>query len=386
MAGPAQDVGQVGAVAQQPALALRDGRAHPVRAGVAGEHRAQGHDHLLGGGQHLPLAGGGPRDPQRQQRGAEPVVGQRGPGDADGPAGQPGGLHRAPAGVAQGGGEQDLPVLREPFAGDPQGGFGLDGEVEPDRTGGAVDRAAEAEAAPPLRVGDGPFGDPGDGVGEGLLEGGARAQPGQGLVGGQHLGLAAAARPGEEGDGPDREGRAAVPSEGGQPQFGDHGARVPLRGPGGTGGAARRRLRGHDGVGVRGGRSPGRGGIRCRGDLFARRSGRSDQRRALRRSRGRTRGQRRRRTGARGARESRARAGEHRRRTVAHGGDRSCGGGRSAGRRGQVLGGGRTFGHGRGRRRRHGPGRGHGRGPVRPRCGGGTVGRSGLGGIGTGVA
>ncbi len=275
-AGPAQHVGQVGAVAQQSALARRDGGAHPVRAGVAREHRAQGHDHLLGGGQDLALARGGTGDAEREQCRAEPVVGQRGPGDADGSAGQPGGLDRAPAGVAQGGGEQDLPVLREPFADDPQRGLGLDGEVEPDRADRAVHGAAEAEPAPALRVGDGPVGDAGARIREGLLQGGTGTQPGQGLVGGQGLGLAAAARPGEEGEGAEREDRRAVRPEGGEPQLGDHGARL-LHGLGGAApGAAGARLRRHGrvtcspgrcrgrrhgGIGPRSGRKGGHGGV-----------------------------------------------------------------------------------------------------------------------------
>ncbi len=252
VAGPAQYVGQVGAVAEQPARARRDGGPHPIRARVAGERRAQGHHHLLGGGEDLPLSCRGAGHAQREQGGAEPVVGQRGPGDADGPTGQPGGLYGASAGVAQGGAEQDLPARGEPFADDPQCGFGLDGEVEADGSGRAVDGAADAESAPPLAVGQGPVGDPGPRVGERLLQGGPGSEPGQGLVRGEDLGLAAAAGPGEVRHEPEREDGRAVRPEGGEPQLGDGGP-VVYDGPCGIG----RRAGRHGVVGRGGGRGIG---------------------------------------------------------------------------------------------------------------------------------
>lgn len=92
-----------------------------------------------------------------------------------------------PARVAQCGAEQDLPALGEAFADDPQPWFGLDGEVEADGPGRAVDRAPDAEAAPPVGVGGGPFGYAGHRIREDLLQAGPGGEPREGLVGGQGL-------------------------------------------------------------------------------------------------------------------------------------------------------------------------------------------------------
>ena len=95
----------------------RTGAAHPVRPGVAGEHRPQRDHHLLGRGQHQPLPVRLARHAQRQQRRAEPVVGQRGAGDRSRARRVPGGLDR---GAARGraarcsAGSRPPPVNRSP--------------------------------------------------------------------------------------------------------------------------------------------------------------------------------------------------------------------------------------------------------------------------------
>ena len=87
------------------------------------------------------------------------VVRQWGAGHRDRACRVPGRLDRRTPGIAQGGGRAGSappPVSRSPTI--RSVGFGLDGEIEPDRTGRAVRRAADPEAAAALRVGPGPFG------------------------------------------------------------------------------------------------------------------------------------------------------------------------------------------------------------------------------------
>ncbi len=179
------------------------------------------------------------RDAQRQECGAEEVVGERGACDGRVARRVPGGLHGAAGRVAQSGFEVDDAVAAEALAHDAQVGLRLHGEVEAYGSGGAVRDAADAEAAPPLRVGAGVLGDGGTRIGERLGERGAVAERGEGRAGGERGRLAAAARSGEEGDGAEAQDGRAVPGVGGETEFGQVrpgcGVRVPVGAAGLTG-------------------------------------------------------------------------------------------------------------------------------------------------------
>ena len=114
------------------------------------------------------------------------------------------GLDGTAGGVAQGGLQEDEPAGRQPLAHDAQLGLGLDGDVEADRSFGAVGRAADPEAPAVLGVGAGAVGDAGDGVGERLCQARTAAEPREGLVRPERAGLATAAGAGEQGQRPDR--------------------------------------------------------------------------------------------------------------------------------------------------------------------------------------
>lgn len=133
----------------------------------------------------------------------------------------PGGLDDGAARVDERRLQQGQPAGRQPLAHDAEFRLGLYRDIEVHGPFGAVGRAADAEAAPPLGVGACPFGDAALRVGEGLVEVGATAESGQRLVGPQRGGLAAAAASREEGERPQREEGAPVPGEGGEPEFGD---------------------------------------------------------------------------------------------------------------------------------------------------------------------
>ncbi len=144
------------------------------------------------------------------------------------------------AGVPQCGGQQGLPAARQSLAHDAKGGLGLHGEVQPHRAGRALDRAAEPESAPPLRVGLRPLRYPCPRFGEDVLQRIAGGQPGEGLVSAQGGRLPGAAASGEQRERPERDDGAAVRGEGVEPEFADEGTC-------GAGRARRRRSRRYGG-------------------------------------------------------------------------------------------------------------------------------------------
>lgn len=133
----------------------------------------------------------------------------------------PGGLDDGAARVDERRLQQGESAGRQPLAHDAEFGLGLHGDIEVYGPFGTVGRAADAEAAPPLGVGAGPFGDAAARVGEGLVEVGAAAESRQRLVRPERGALAAATAPREEGQRTQREEGTPVPGEGGEPQLGD---------------------------------------------------------------------------------------------------------------------------------------------------------------------
>ena len=117
--------------------------------------------------------------------------------------------------------QQGQSAGRQPLAHDAQFGLGLDGDVELYGPFGAVGRAADTEAAPPLGVGAGPFGDAARGSGKASSSGAPPPSRASASYARSAVVLPLPLRPARRVSGPEREEGAPVPGEGGEPQLGD---------------------------------------------------------------------------------------------------------------------------------------------------------------------